>query len=363
MKGLANPSRLALFAVVLAIGGGLVGAGLFSLLGPSKTTVIRTAAVPAIPVSNAPTIPVGKIYQADGPGVVDIVAQGVTNTEPSNAPGGGGGGGTVTAEGAGFIYDSQGHIVTNDHVVSGASSIKVKFSDNPKETYNAKIVGTDPTTDLAVLEVNAPSSLLHPLTLGNSSDLYVGAGVVAIGSPFGLPETVTSGIISALGREIQSPFNNATISNVIQTDAPINQGNSGGPLLNMQGQVIGINAQIATDSGDNSGVGFAIPINTIQRVANQLIKTGKAEHAYLGVLVPGTGTLTIQSIESNSPAAKAGLTKGEVITAVNGTRVNSFTSLSAVLSTLKPGDTVSVAVSSNGKSKTVRVTLGNEPST
>jgi putative serine protease PepD len=378
MKGLnSRPRLILLFAVILAVGGGLVGAGILSLVGQSKTTVIRTAAVPSIPTSNAPTLSVDKIYKADGPGVVDIVAQGVTETQPSfgggsggggsggGGSGGGGGGGnggssSGTAEGSGFIYDAQGHIVTNDHVVAGSNSVHVMFSNNPKLTYSAKVIGTDPSTDVAVLQVNAPAALLHPLTIGNSNAVSVGDPVVAIGSPFGLAETVTSGIVSALDRQIQSP-SNYTINKVIQTDAAINQGNSGGPLTNGQGQVIGINAQIATDSGDNSGVGFAIPINTVRGVADQIIKNGKVEHAYLGVSIPASGKAVIEGVAPKSPAAKAGLSKGDTIVAVNGTSIGSYSDLTAALSTLKPGDTASLKVVANGKTKIVKVTLANRP--
>src|SRR5262249_44119585 len=160
------------------------------------------------------------------------------------------------AEGSGFVIDSNGDIVTNQHVVDGATSIKVTFQNG--KTVKATLVGTDPSTDIAVIKVSVPSDELHPLTFGNSSAVQVGQAVAAIGSPFGLPETLTSGIVSALNRTISAP-NNFSISGAIQTDAPINHGNSGGPLLNTGGEVIGVNAQIESDSGGNDGVGFAIP--------------------------------------------------------------------------------------------------------
>src|SRR5205823_789863 len=168
------------------------------------------------------------------------------------------------------------------HVVRGATSVSVKFQDG--STYKGTVVGTDPSTDLAVVHVNAPASKLVPLALADSSKVAVGDGVVAIGNPFGLDGTVTSGIVSALDREISAP-DNSPIEGAIQTDAAINHGNSGGPLLNQKGQVIGITAQIQSDSGGNDGVGFAIPSNTVRKIASTLITSGKVQHALLGVEV------------------------------------------------------------------------------
>src|SRR5206468_775980 len=173
-----------------------------------------------------------------------------------------------------------GNVITNAHVVDGATSISVRFWNGA--TYKGTVVGSDPSTDLAVVHVDAPSSLLVPLTLGDSSAVEVGDGVVAIGAPFGLEETVTSRIVSALHRQIDAP-NNFTIPDSIQTDAAINHGNSGGPLLDLQGKVIGVNAQIESDSGGNDGVGFAIPSNTVKAIVSQLLANGKAQHAFLGV--------------------------------------------------------------------------------
>ena len=175
-------------------------------------------------------------------------------------------------------------MITNAHVVEGAQSVEITFSNG--KTYDATIVGTDASTDLAVLKVDAPASLLVPLTLGDSSEVGVGDTVVAIGSPFGLENSVTAGIVSALGRSMEAP-NGFTINGAIQTDAAINHGNSGGPLLDLDGRVIGVNAQIASESGGNDGVGFAIPSNTVGSIAKQLIADGSVQHAYLGVSVTG----------------------------------------------------------------------------
>ena len=201
--------------------------------------------------------------------------------------------------------------------MAGTSSLTVKLWNG--KTYSATVVGTDPSTDLAVLKIGAPASALFPLALGDSSKLVVGDSVVAIGSPFGLEETVTSGIVSALHREMRSP-NGFAIDDSIQTDAAINHGNSGGPLLSAQGRVIGINAQIESDSGGSDGVGFAIPSNTIRSIASQLIANGKAEHAFLGVVLQdsasGNGGAALQQVRAGTPAAAAGLRAGDVITAL-----------------------------------------------
>src|SRR5207248_4021121 len=220
---------------------------------------------------------VDELYRRSYKGVVEIT---VSSQSSSSSPFPGGGSQSQRAQGSGFVYDSKGAIVTDQHVVDGATSISVRFWNGA--SYPAHVVGTDASTDLAVVKVDAPSSLLVPLALGDSGSLAVGDGVVAIGSPFGLAETVTSGIVSALHRQMTSP-NGFAIENSIQTDAAINHGNSGGPLLDQQGKVIGVNSQIESDSGGNDGVGFAVPSNTVRSVVTQLLATGKAEHAYLGV--------------------------------------------------------------------------------
>jgi putative serine protease PepD len=230
------------------------------------------------------------------------------------------------------------------------------------KTYSASVVGTDKSTDLAVIKVDAPSSELHPLSVGNSGDLQVGDGVVAIGSPFGLEETVTSGIVSALHRAIEAP-NNFTINDSVQTDAAINHGNSGGPLLNAQGQVVGVNAQIRSDSGGNEGVGFAIPSSTVRSIATQLISTGKAVHAYLGVAIDATAsTAKIASVKAATPAAQAGLKAGDVVTAVDGTSIASGDDLTRAIDSHKPGDTITLKYRRDGSEHTVDLKLAARPS-
>jgi putative serine protease PepD len=299
---------------------------------------------------------VNQIYKRAYRGVVEITV----TTNGGSSPFPGGGSTPAQAQGSGWVLDSDGHIVTNEHVVDGATSVKVQFWNG--KTYSANVVGTDPSTDLAVIKVDAPSSELHPLSVGDSSAVQVGDGVVAIGSPFGLEETVTSGIVSALHRAIQAP-NNFTINDSIQTDAAINHGNSGGPLLNAQAQVIGVNAQIKSDSGGNEGVGFSIPSNTIRSIASQLISSGKAEHAYLGVAIDSTATSArIAQVKPSTPSAKAGLKAGDVVIAVDGTNIGSGDDLTRAIDAHKPGDTVTLTYRRGGSEHSVKVTLGTRPS-
>jgi len=343
-----------LAAACLGAGGGAVA---YATLSGGNTTVKQVTVERGSPVatSSAP-LSVHEIYQRAYRGVVEI-----TVTENgSTSPFGGGGGGTQQAQGSGWVYDSDGHIVTNDHVVNGATSISVRFWDG--KTYGAHVVGVDKSTDLAVIKVDAPSSVLHPLTVGSSSDLQVGDGVVAIGSPFGLEETVTSGIVSALHRAITAP-NNFTINDSIQTDAAINHGNSGGPLLNSQGQVVGVNAQIKSDSGDNAGIGFSIPSDTVRSIATQLISNGKAVHAYLGVSIDSTApTARIASVRPSTPAAKAGLKAGDVVTSVDGHSISSGDDLTIAIDSHKPGDSISLTYRRGGQDHTVQLTLASRPS-
>ena len=286
------------------------------------------------------------------------------------------------------MIDKKGHIVTNYHVVDGATSIDVRFSND--DTLKATLVGSDPSTDLALLRVNAAQEALTPLTLADSTRVEVGDPVVAIGNPFGLERTVTAGIVSALQRAVQAP-NGFSIDHVIQTDAPINHGNSGGPLLDTRGQVIGVNSQIETGgSGDgNVGIGFAVPANTVKQVIAQLLAAGKVDHAYLGVSavevtpdiagafkLPVEKGLVIQTVTSGSAAAGAGLQAGDqqaviagesfrmggdVIVAADGKPVASIDDLRDVIAAHKPGDKIQLDVYHGDAKKTVTVTLGRQP--
>jgi S1-C subfamily serine protease len=371
-------SRLVLGAALLAtlgVGGGAAG---YAALSSDPQTVVRQVTVTGSqPAAATSPLSINQIYKRANKGVVEITVSSSAETPFGAQP--------QRGQGSGFVYDKEGHIVTNQHVVDGASSISVTFWNGA--VYKASVVGSDASTDLAVIDVDAPASLLHPLALGDSSKVEVGDNVVAIGSPFGLEETVTSGIVSALHRQMKSP-NDFTINDSIQTDAAINHGNSGGPLLNSQGQVIGVNAQIESDSGGNDGVGFAIPSNTMKSIVSQLIESGQVEHAYLGVglqTIPASAAerlglvagVELTEVREGTPAAKAGLhgssgsrvvdgqsyrTGGDVITRADGHRITSAEDLQSVIDAKKPGDTVSLTYSRGGDQHTVQVKLATRPS-
>ncbi len=352
----ANRNRIAAAVAAAALAGGGVGAGAVALThhssgaptGASATNVATTS--PTVSNVASSTLTIGEVAQTAVKSVVEIDS---STSSGQQSPFGGG---SSTAEGTGWVYDTKGDIVTNEHVVDGASSVTVKFSDG--STYKGTIVGTDISTDLAVVHVDAPASKLVPLSLGDSSNVQLGDGVIAIGNPFGLDGTVTSGIVSAVDREIGSP-NETPIEGAIQTDAAINHGNSGGPLLTLQGRVIGVTSQIQSDSGGNEGVGFAIPSNTVRTIADQLISSGKAQHALLGVTPAGTSNgARVQSVESGSAAADAGLKAGDVITAVDGKQVANAAKLRAIIAAHQPGDKVTLTITRSGTTKTVHVTLG-----
>ena len=299
-----------------------------------------------------------------------------------------------SALGSGFVWDSAGHIVTNNHVIDGATSISVTFSDGT--IASAKVVGVDPASDLAVIQVNLPAGQLHPVQVGDSTQIKVGQFAVAIGNPFGEQNTMTTGIISALGRSL--PVNNGaaqgpsyTIPDVIQTDAPINPGNSGGVLLNAAGQVVGVTSAIESPAGSSAGIGFAIPSAIVQKVIPALIKTGHYDHSYLGIsgttLTPSLaqamglkadqrGAL-VSSVAAGGPSDKAGLrgsnqqatvdgeaviVGGDVITAINGQPVKNFDDLIAYLSrSTEVNQTVTLTILRGGTETTVQVTLSARP--
>jgi len=296
--------------------------------------------------------------------------------------------------GSGFILDTQGHIVTNNHVVDGASQVTVTFSDG--SSYTATVVGKDPSADLAVIKVDAPADLLVPVTLADSSQLKVGQMAIAIGNPYGLEGTMTVGIVSALGRSIPADLQNTnspsyTIPDVIQTDAPINPGNSGGVLLNDLGQVIGVTSAIESASGSNAGIGFAIPVNLVQRIVPELIKNGTYQHVYLGIsgvtlssgmakamsLPADQRGILIGTVTPGSPAEKAGLlgsqkqvqidgvdaqVGGDIIVAIDGQPTKRFDDLvSYLFDNTSVGQTVKLDILRNGKQETLSLVLAARP--
>src|SRR6185503_20984126 len=273
--------------VSVALLGGLVALGGVALtgdLGGGTTTVVRTSPSPAVaaPVAANNGLSVREIYSRAAPGVVQITSTSGTADTPNAAPSGSSAQ-PQQALGSGFVIDKAGHIVTNYHVIEGADQIEVSFSN--RDTLRATLVGSDPSTDIAVLRVEASSRGLTPLEFGDSGAVRVGDPVVAIGNPFGLARTATAGIVSAVQERTITAPNGYPIDHVIQTDAQINGGNSGGPLLNSKGEVIGVNSQIARADGSsgNVGIGFAVPSNTVKAVVAQLVTTGKVDRAYLGI--------------------------------------------------------------------------------
>jgi S1-C subfamily serine protease len=375
--------------VAAAVLGGAVAVGGVALLGglDSTTTVVTetgAAPSPGLAPASGDAMSVNEIYERASSGVVRINASD-NSTSSSTSPFG-----QNAALGSGFVIDKSGHIVTNYHVVRDAGRVTVSFSN--RDTVQAEVVGTDPSTDLAVLRVETAASALTPLSIGNSDAVRVGDPVVAIGNPFGLDRTVTAGIVSALQRLIQAP-NRFTIDHVIQTDAPINPGNSGGPLLNARGQVIGVNTQIETGTGSsatgNVGIGFAVPSNTVKDVVAQILRTGRVDHAYLGISgqaltadvaerynLPVDAGVLVGRVTDDSGADKAGIEGGEtevvvagvsytlggdIIVAFEGKKISSVEELRDAISAKKPGDKVSLVIYRDASRTNVTVTLGRQP--
>ena len=336
------------------------------------------------PLSDQGGLTVNEIYGRTAPGVAYIEAQRAPQASSALGPIPQGGG---TATGSGFVVDADGHILTNAHVVAGAGEIDVKLGD--QSPVPAKLVGRDPSTDLAVLEVDPDQVDLHPLGLADSSQVRVGDPVVAIGNPFGLDRTATAGIVSAVQREIQAP-NGFSISDAIQTDAPINPGNSGGPLLDASGRVIGVTSQIATGGGNGSvGIGFAVPSSTAQDVVQQLLDNGVVHHAYLGITgadidpqladalnLPVDQGALVEQVVNGGPADDAGIQEGDervavegqpilaggdVITAVDGDTVTGMDDVAAAVNAKQVGDQLTLQLLRDGQRQDVTVTLGERP--
>ena len=322
---------------------------------PPSSTI--DAAPDTAPPGSAPT-DVSGIYARVAPGVAFISASGTAAATPS------GGGDQSSASGSGFLIDGKGHVVTNDHVVEGAGRFTVRFGEDGA-ALDATLVGRDPSTDLAVLAVDAAKvpAETRPLQLASSGGLRPGDAAIAIGSPFGLSGTVTTGIISALDREIESP-NGFPISGVLQTDAAINPGNSGGPLLDARGRVIGVNSQIASSSRQSSGVGFAVPVDIVKQVVPELLANGKIDRAYLGVATtetPGRDGAVVAGVTQGGPAAGSDLRVGDRIVALDGRPVKGASELSQAVLTRKPGDTARLEVVRGAARRTIEVRLGRRP--
>jgi putative serine protease PepD len=333
-----------LLALLLAAGvGAAVGAGV-ALETDGSSSAAENAANTVTGESVAETTSsTAAVYKRVKDAVVEVHAS-------NGGPGG--------ATGSGFVIDKQGHIVTNQHVVSGSRSVSVEFSDGSE--VDARIVGTDSSTDIAVLDVNRSPARLTTLGFAAESTLEVGDPVIAIGSPYGLDGTLTTGVISALGRSIEAP-NGFTIENAVQTDAALNNGNSGGPLLDTQGRVVGVAAQIRSETGGNQGIGYAIPGDTAKRVAADLIADGNVEHAYLGVSLPDEGGARINEVVPGAPADRAGLRPGDEVTAVDGDPIESGDELRERIDAKRPGDTLRLTITRGGDERTVEVTLGERP--
>src|SRR5215204_5935653 len=387
--------KTAFTALISAIIGGLVTAlflfvGVYGLEDRSDSVTIKEVAPPnkssggaiGTPAVTDGSSSVREVYTRDGRGVVSVDVAATSDAGP--------------AGGSGFVVDEAGHIVTNQHVVEGAEEISVRFADGMRR--EAEVVGQDPSTDVALIHVDALEEALKPLTLGDSNSVVVGEPVSAIGNPLNVGISVTTGIASGLGRPIKAP-NNYTINDAVQTDAAINPGNSGGPLLDSRGTVIGVNAQIASESGGFEGVGFAVPINTVKSVIRQLITEGKVVHGYIGVSMyqfsidelsayaglseralderyglPGNGAI-VSEVTPDGPAEKAGIRGGDekviegipvplgdVITGIEGDPVSSSEDVIEVVNSVKPGEGLLMTVVTPGeKERRVKVTVGTRP--
>jgi S1-C subfamily serine protease len=375
--------------------GGTVALGGFALVGDfdgGTTTVVQTspAPVPAVKVAATKALSVAQIYSQAASGVVQITSTAASAESPRVVPSADSPlAPDQQALGSGFVIDKAGHIVTNYHVIEGAGQIEVSFSN--KDTLRATLVGSDPSTDIAVLRVQASSRSLTPLVFGNSGSVRVGDPVVAIGNPFGLERTTTAGIVSAVQERTITAPNGYPIDHVIQTDAQINSGNSGGPLLNDRAEVIGVNSQIAPAAGSsgNVGIGFAVPSNTVKEVVAQLVATGRVDRAYLGIggatidpelarvlRLPVDAGVLVEVVGEGTAAARAGLRAGtassvvagegytiggDVIVAVGGKRVASLEELRDVLADFEPGHKVTLKIYRGTRELTLDATLGRQP--
>jgi S1-C subfamily serine protease len=375
-------------------GGAMVAVAFLIALGAGWTDDGEDSSGPALqslPTAaqeDGPESAVNRIYDRASPGVVFVEAEGVSGGSEVPLEPFGGPQPPSTASGSGFVLDEEGHVLTNAHVVEGADVVRVTIGED-SDPVDAEVVGADPSTDLALLDADADAGALQPLPLGDASDLEVGDPVVAIGSPLGLDHTVTAGIVSALGREIDAP-NGFTISNAIQTDAPINPGNSGGPLLNSNGEVVGINSQIATAGGQgNIGIGFAVPAETAREVVQELLDDGEVDQPFLGLTgaditpeaarvldLPTEEGVLVQEVVPDGPADDAGIEAGsaeanigpaplriggDIIVEAAGQPVDSMEDVIAAVEDREPGDELELTLLRDGDDETVTVELADRP--
>jgi S1-C subfamily serine protease len=383
-------------SLLSALFAGVVVAGLFSAfdIGGDHTTTTVVRQAPLVRgaesgASRAEGLTANQIYRRDAPGVVNVRAEIVRQVDSPFDLFGTQQQGEAT--GSGFVVDKNGTILTNAHVIDGASKVTVQFEDD--KVADARVMGKDSSTDLAVLKVDPDGLSLRPLAFGSSKSVQVGDPTIAIGNPFGLDRTLTTGVVSALQRRITAP-SGFEIKDVIQTDAAINPGNSGGPLLDAAGRVIGINSQIATGgsgSQGNIGIGFAVPVDTAKEVLPQLKAKGRVDRAYLGITgqtidatlkplnLAATKGVLVQTITVGGPAAKAGLRGGraqvqvsggqplalggDIITSVDGKPVSTMDEVAGAVAAKKPGQDMSLQIVRGAKKQTVTITLGTRPNT
>jgi putative serine protease PepD len=326
-----------------AILGGLVAVGAGALLDvygdeePAAATTTTTVNRSSRPTGGGLTP--NEIYKRASDAVVEVQAG--------------------NASGTGFVVDTDGHVVTNEHVVGTARTVQLRFAEGGEE--QARVIATDRSTDLAVLDVDISGHNVTPMELGSSAGVEVGDSVYAIGNPFGLERSFTAGIVSAVDRDIRAP-NGFTISDAIQTDAPVNQGNSGGPLLDTEGNVIGVVSQIASETGGNVGIGYAVPSDTVGDVVEALLRDGEIERAYLGVRLAETDEgVRLANVIDGEPAAKAKLQAGDLVLEAAGKPVETAADIQNAVAARKPGQELELKIRRGGDERTVTVELGTRP--
>jgi putative serine protease PepD len=357
----SSTSLIAMLLIGALIATALLGA--FGVLN-GKANASAAAATPVPTTGPGTALDPQALYKSTAAGVVDITAHGTSSNAAAAGPFGGVPPRTPTTDtGTGFILDRAGDVMTAAHVVDGASSIRITLQNGT--SYRATLLGEDNSTDVAILKIDSPPATLQPVKLGSSAALSVGAPIAAIGDPYALDRSLSTGIVSGLDRTIQAP-SGFTVAHAIQTDAALNPGNSGGPILAANGSVIGIADQIATNGADqNSGVGFAVPIDIARSEMVALEHGQQVKHTYLGIgTETATGSTTgalVGQVVPNGPAATAGIKTGDVITAINSTTITNPNSLVAAISSAKPGDKVTMTVKRGATTKTLTVTLGTQP--